>query len=374
MTQATVTAEALQKEWHDFKEINDRRIDEMQKKGGAEALTLERLERINANIERLGMAMSSGVKTETQFEAKSEARKAYTNYIRSGDTSGISKLEKSATNAIGGGINIEQYSYDLILQNLSQYSVLRKIAAVQAISGDSYDITIESNGGEASWGDCIVTTTVSKKFLKVHELVAQPKMTSKLLEDAQIDTEKYVAERIADSFAQAEDNAFINGNGANMPSGLLLSSDGLSASDIQRIGTGTHTVDFNSIATLQASLNPFYGNNVSFLMNGTTENTIRFIQDGGGRYIWSPAQNAQSRNTILGTPVYTSNYMPSIADGHQAIVYGNFTRGYAVVDRVGGQILRDPYTEKPFVKFYTLKNVGGGLIDGRALKILKIGN
>ncbi len=104
-------------------------------------------------------------------------------------------------------------------------------------------------------------------------------------------------------------------------------------------------------------------------MNTTTEAAIRLMQDTSGRYIWSPSEKMGEPNRILGVPVYTTNFMPNGA-GQKSILFGNFKQGYQVVERVGVSLLRDPFTEKPFVKFYTLRRVGGGLLDGKALKVL----
>ncbi len=120
---------------------------------------------------------------------------------------------------------------------------------------------------------------------------------------------------------------------------------------------------------LTASLDTFYSAETSYLMNKSVESQVRFLKDTNDHYIWRPSQKQGDQNTILGVPVFTTNYMPNQA-GKASILFGNFKQGYQVVERVGVNLLRDPFTEKPFVKFYTLRRVGGDVVDGRALKAL----
>ena len=120
---------------------------------------------------------------------------------------------------------------------------------------------------------------------------------------------------------------------------------------------------------LQSSLDTFYAHGTAYLMNKSTESEIRFLKDTNGNYIWRPADQQNPNATILGVPVYTTNYMPH-GSGEKSVIYGNFKQGYHIVERVGVNLLRDPFTEKPFIKFYTLRRVGGDLTDGRALKVL----
>jgi HK97 family phage major capsid protein len=114
-----------------------------------------------------------------------------------------------------------------------------------------------------------------------------------------------------------------------------------------------------------------YRANAHFVMNRATEAAIRKFKDADGNYIWQPAGRPGDMPTLLGHPVAESEDMPDIAADAHAVAFGDFRRGYLVVDRVGIRILRDPYSAKPYVLFYTTKRVGGGIQDFDAIKLLK---
>ena len=90
-----------------------------------------------------------------------------------------------------------------------------------------------------------------------------------------------------------------------------------------------------------------------------------------GSYLWQPSLEAGTPSTLLGYPIAESEDMPNIAANSLSIAFGDFSRGYLVVDRVGIRVLRDPYSAKPYVLFYTTKRVGGGVQDFDAIKLLK---
>jgi HK97 family phage major capsid protein len=107
-------------------------------------------------------------------------------------------------------------------------------------------------------------------------------------------------------------------------------------------------------------------------MNDLTLATIRKFKDGDGVYIWRPGLDAGAPDTILGKPVEIDDNVDSIGAGKFPVFFGNFKRAYLIIDRLGTRVLRDPYTSKPFVLFYTTKRIGGGLVMPEAMKVLKI--
>jgi len=264
------------------------------------------------------------------------------------------------------GFAVAQSMESMISSGVNALSTIRKIASVTQVSSDSLDLAIEDNGSKASWGEPTSTTSVLKKYIKAYDVIAQPKVTGKLLEDSEIDVEGYIARKIAESFAMAEDESFLIGDGDSKPKGMLTLANGTDAGSIERI---TGAISFEKLMELTGSLDTFYSSETSYLMNKSVESQVRFLKDTNDHYIWRPSQKQGDSNTILGVPVFTTNYMPN-QTGKASILFGNFKQGYQVVERVGVNLLRDPFTEKPFVKFYTLRRVGGDVVDGRALKAL----
>jgi HK97 family phage major capsid protein len=108
-------------------------------------------------------------------------------------------------------------------------------------------------------------------------------------------------------------------------------------------------------------------------MNRKSQSAIRKFKDVDGNYLWQPAATADGRATLMNFPVVESEDMPDIGTDSYSIVFGDFNRGYLIVDRVGVRVLRDPYSAKPYVLFYTTKRVGGGVQNFEALKLMKFG-
>jgi HK97 family phage major capsid protein len=114
-----------------------------------------------------------------------------------------------------------------------------------------------------------------------------------------------------------------------------------------------------------------YRANGTFVFNRATQAAIRKMKDGDGNYLWQPAAKAGDASTLMGFPVAESEDMPDMAADSLSVAFGDFRRGYLIVDRVGIRVLRDPYSSKPYVLFYTTKRVGGGVQDFDAIKLLK---
>ena len=185
-----------------------------------------------------------------------------------------------------------------------------------------------------------------------------------------------MANRLSIDFAGAEENAFINGTGnsANQPKGILSyvgESEGIEA-----ITSTNDTLSFdeNDILDLYYSLGDKYVNNASFLLPRTAMKQIRMLKDAtSGQYLWNPALLTGTTDTLLGCPIYQSSYMPAVGKGTKSIIFGNFSY-YQIVDRIGIRILRDPFTSKPYIRFYTTKRVGGDVINMDAFKGLITSN
>ena len=198
----------------------------------------------------------------------------------------------------------------------------------------------------------------------MHELYAQPKATQKLIDDAAIDINSWLVERLVDSFIKAENEAFIIGDGDKKPFGILTNAD------VKKVDTGA-VVTAEILLELINELDEEYIANASFLMNRSTLASIQSLKDETGRFIWQQSLSEPLKQTIFGIPVFCSSYMPNVGENNLAIAIGDFKTAYKIVDRANIGVMRDPYTEKPFVKFYAVKRVGGDVVMPSALKFAK---
>ena len=171
--------------------------------------------------------------------------------------------------------------------------------------------------------------------------------------------------------SQLENESFISGNQDGRPRGILSYPAGRDWNQIEKIRV--NAVNADSIFRLFYSLKEVYSTNGTFLMNRELIQHIRSLRDdGNNRYLWQPSLEKGTPNTLLGAEVVAVPDMPGMAQGNSCIAFGDFKKGYCIVDRHGIRIMRDPYTEKPYVKFYATKRVGGDVINSEAIKLLAI--
>jgi len=298
-----------------------------------------------------------------------EETKSISNYIRKGVQDDL--ITKSFSGAADeGGVTITPTLSKKIISMINQKSVMRRIASVEKISTRSLDIIFEDGNFAAGWvaeaGDRDETNTprLRKKSIQAHEVYAQPKATQSLIDDAEINIENWLSERIADSFVKLENEAFITGDGSNKPNGFLVNAD------IAKINGGAE-VTTDMLLDLINALDEGYLANASFVMNRKTLSSIQNLKDENDRFIWSQSLSDPLQQTIFGIPVFISSHMPDVAGDSLSIALGDFKSAYKIVDRTGINLMRDPYTEKPFVKFYAVKRVGGDVINPAAIKIAK---
>jgi HK97 family phage major capsid protein len=242
------------------------------------------------------------------------------------------------------------------------------------------DVIEDITDMDAAWGDETTvrsaettSSTLGRNTIDTFELYAQPQATQKLVDDGSINIEEWVARKVADKMARLEATAFINGNGTSQPKGILTYTAGTTFGQIQQINSGTSAViTADSLVNLYFSLKDDYARNATFLMHRTTVQAVRLLKDTTNQYIWQPGLSAGTPNTLMGVPVALAADMPVPAASSLSVAVGDFKRAYLIVDRIGIRTLRDPFTSKPFVKFYTTKRVGGEVINTEAVKILKL--
>lgn len=334
-----------------------------------------KLNAIEATIARPGREVSRIDNTETH-------KSAFNEYIRKGLESGLTNFEQKALSVSSdadGGYLVTRDMQHKIFDNLATSVVMRRLASIQRISTDGIEIVEDYQNLASGWTSesGVITDTetpkLSKKFIQVHEMYAQPKATQKLIDDASINIENWLEDKIASSFAKTEEYSFINGDGLGKPRGILSYPEGTEWGQIERIKTiASGEIAADDLLMLTYSLNEKFMHNAVFLMNRKTAHMLRNMKNEKGEYIWAPGLEQNSYNTLLGIPVVLSEAMPMPSKGAAAIALADFKAAYMVVDRSNISVMRDPFTEKPFVKFYTTKRVGGDVVNYEAIKLLTI--
>lgn len=284
-----------------------------------------------------------------------------------------------------GGYVVQPELEKVITRRQADLSPMRRLARVATTTSGEYQIPMADGGVESGWvserqarpqtdGPSLAMVTIV-----AHEIYANPAITQKMLDDAVVDIGAYLSEEITLAFDEQEGDAFINGDGVNKPRGLLSYEQSTDADDTRARGSlqykmtaGTGVVAPDDLIDLLYTLRAGYRAGSHWLMNSATAGVIRKLKDADGNHIWSLASTPGEMPMLLGYPVEIDEGMPAIANGATPIAFGNFQRGYVVVDRIGIRVLRDALTNKPFVHFYTTKRVGGGVHDANAIKLLKV--
>ena len=396
------TIEALGSAFEQFKAENDARLAEIQAKGNADPLLAEKVEKINADMASL-MAMKKQIEDLETIaargdfpggasgkldKARSEHAKAFEKFFRKGVDAGLRDLEVQANLSTlsdpDGGFLVPEENESAIDRVAQTLSAMRRLANVRSIGTDTYKKLVNQGGAGAGWvgekGARSETDgpTLKEIAINTKELYAMPAATQTLLDDSRVNIANWLAEEVSIEFAEQEGSAFISGNGVEKPKGILDYTTVANASyawgKIGYIASAEAAAFTNpdKLIDLQHALKPVYRNGAAFLMNDAVFAHIRKFRDGEGRYIWRPGLEPGAPNTLLGKPVEIDDNMPDIAANSYSVAFANFKRAYLIVDRVGIRVLRDPYTSKPYVLFYTTKRVGGGITMYEAIKLLKV--
>ncbi|MBO0749998.1 MAG: phage major capsid protein [Porphyrobacter sp.] len=384
-------SEALAKAFEAFKTEHTKQLDDL-KAGMADVVQAEKVDRINKEIGKLQATIEDQAKkiAAAQLNAGSERKIAnpeytgdFLSYMKKGQISAA--LDKGA-DADGGYLAPTEWDRT-ITDKLVLVSPMRSICRVQSISVGSFKKAFNLRGMASGWvGETAArpetnTPTFGELTYTPGELYANPAATQQMLDDAQIDLESFIAADVATEFARAEGAAFVSGDGANKPNGILTYvTGGANAAAhpfgaiLVRTATGTAGALDNAddIVSLVHDLPSQVSMDAQFAMNKNTLAKVRLLKDAQDRYLWQPSYQAGQPQTLLGYPVTEVPDMPDIATGAIPILFGDFADSYLIVDRVGTRVLRDPFTNKPYVMFYTTKRVGGGLLNPEEMKAFKI--
>jgi HK97 family phage major capsid protein len=318
-----------------------------------------------------------------------EHKQAFEAYVRAGEIGTLRALEQKAlsvgSNADGGYL-VPPEVETMIGQRLTAISPIRSIAGVRTISGNVYKKPFMTAGPAVGWvGETdaraqTTSPTLDELSFPAMELYAMPAATATLLEDSAVNIDQWIAQEVEQVFAAQEGTAFVSGDGTNKPKGFLsyttVDNDSWTWGNIGYVASGAAGAfpasdPSDVLVDLIYAVNAGYRQNGAFVMNRKTQSVIRKFKDSSGSYLWQPPAVAGGRASLMTFPVVEAEDMPDIAADSLSIAFGDFARGYLVVDRAGVSVLRDPFSSKPYVLFYTTKRVGGGVQDFDAIKVMK---
>ncbi len=322
-------------------------------------------------------------------KAASPARTAFTDrYLRKG-LEAAPELKSLDIGVPGdGGVTVPNEIDSVIDDTLKTISPIRSIASVVQIGSAHYRKLIAVGGVQSGWAaeTAARPTTGTPTFVEIvppmGELYANPSASQAMLDDAMFDVEAWLANEIAVEFARNESVAFVTGTGVGQPQGYLTypvaTADDTTRpfGTLQYLATGVDgafpaTNPQDRIIDLVHALRPPYRQGAVFVMNSTTLAKVRKMKDNTGAFIWQPGLSAEQPATLLGYPVLDAEAMPDVAVGSLSLAFGNFTAGYLITERNTTGILRDPFSNKPYVSFYAVRRVGGAVINSEAIKLMK---
>jgi len=303
--------------------------------------------------------------------------------------SGASLELKAFTGASGdaGGFAVPREIDAVIDRLLKGISPIRAVANVVKVGSAGYRKLVTTGGTPSGWAaeTGARAETATPSFVEIApsmgELFANPSASQAMLDDAQFDVESWLADEIASEFAKAEGAAFINGSGTNRPRGFLTYTTAATSDGARAFGTVQHVPsgaagDFatspqDRLIDLVQALRAPYRQGAVFVMNAATLARIRKFKTSDGAFLWAPSLAAGQPATLLGYPVIEAEDMPDIAANSLSIAFGNMRAGYLIAERTETAILRDPYSNKPFVNFYATKRIGGCVTNSEAIKLMR---
>lgn len=307
-------------------------------------------------------------------------------YVRHGRETELKAL--SGTVGADGGFAIPQQIDAMIARRLVEISPIRGLASVVRTGTSGFRRLVSTGGAASGWVSETGARpeTASPRLAEIvppsGELYANPSATQAMLDDAAFDVEGWLANEIATEFARAEGAAFVNGTGVNQPRGFLAAPTSTAGDAarafgaLQYIGSGLATgfgpAPEARLIDLVFQLKAPLRQGAAWVMNSATLATIRKLKTADGAFLWQPGMIEGQPDRLLGYPVIEAEDMPDVAAGACPIAFGNFRAGYLIAERQQTTILRDPYTNKPYVQFYATRRVGGQVMDSDAIKLLKI--
>ena len=407
-----------------FKEANDQRLREIERRGAADPLTEMKVNRLNGEINRALDAADAAkrrvdqietalhrspahgggdewkeaemfmlerkgrIDTDLGIDGYRQYKSALRSYLRKNNAgSGVDEVKAlSVGSDPDGGFTVTPDMSGRIAALVRDTSPMRQVANVITIGTDAlegiHDLNEATSGwvGETEARNETAAPKIGEYRIPVHEQYAEPRATQKLLDDSLFNVEEWLAMKIAERLSRMENESFVTGNGVKKPRGFLTYAAGTPSaagfSVIEQVasgGAGAFAAENpgDALISLVYALKSAYREKAVFMMKRSTLAEVRKLKDGNDNYIWQPDFQMKQGGTLLGFNVVEAEDMPDISANSLSIAFGDFNAGYQIVDRQGIRILRDSFTAKPYVKFYTTKRVGGDVVNFEAIKLMK---
>ena len=392
--------ETLGKTFESFKEVNDKRLNEIEAKGKADPVTEDKLSKIEKDLDKFA-DMEKSIKAQADIAKQSQEqmsrletivsrpdfgkgspvesiqKKVFDKWLRQGKDSlspdEVKVLTVSNDNT-AGYLAPPEYVRELI-KGIIEYSPIRSIARIRRTTHRSIQMPKRTGTFAAQWvaesGTRSETTgyAVGLEEIPAHELYALVDISEQEVEDSVFNLEAEMNSEFIEQFAKAEGNAFVSGNSVGRPQGIL------SNSSVGNTAGPDDAIDANSLIAVAHTVKAEYARNGTFVMNRSTLAALRKLQDGAGQYVFQPGLYQMGvGSSVLGHPIVEATDMPDIGDGTKPIIFGDFRRGYLIVDRTSLSIMRDPFTQATSgnVRYIARRRVGGQVILPEALATITV--
>ncbi|MCA9482952.1 MAG: phage major capsid protein [Nitrospina sp.] len=385
--------ENINQSFLEFKTKNDQRLAELER-GRRDPLLKSQVDTLSREVQDLSEMKNRMEHLETRLSrpalepgkrnndpAARERKEITLRYLRFGENALSADEVKllSVDSDPQGGYWVSPEMSHQIVEQVFETSPMRNVATVETISTDALEIPEDLGEADVGWTSETgvrtetATPTIGVRRIPVHEIYAMPKATQQLLDDARVNVEDWLARKIALRMGNTENTAFINGDGTDKPRGILTYPAGTAnPGQVRQVNSGhASQLTADGLRTMFYALKTPYIKNAQWLMARPTIEAIAKLKDGGGDYLWEPGLKAGEPQRLLGHPVERMEDMPAVAANSLSIAFGDWKQAYTIVDRAGVRVLRDPFSAKPFVLFYTTKRTGGDVTNFEALVLQK---
>jgi len=396
--------EQLGTAFEEFKKTHQEELKQIKSKGSADVITSEKLARIEKSLDQLEDVNQKVTKAKLAQDANEEKlnkietivsrpgfdisakadtsmeKKVFDKWLRDGKEA-LSpeevKVLTASNDNTAGYLAPPEYVQELI-KGIVEISPIRSIARVRSTTNRSVQIPRRTSTFAATFvaeqGSRTETTgyQVGMEEIPTHELYALVDISEQELEDSVFNLEQEMTSEFTEQFAKAEGGAFVSGNSVGKPEGIVTNSSvGVTASGVSA------SLNANSLISLYHAVKPDYSRNGTFVMNRSTLAAVRKLQDGSGQYVFQAGFSLQVGvpNTILGAPYVEATDVADVGSSTKPIYFGDFRRGYLIVDRVSMSIMRDPFTQATSgnVRYIARRRIGGQVILPEAIQILQCG-
>lgn len=336
----------------------------------------QEIQDLEKRANRPGHGPSEGA-SETQEDA--EYRKAFDNFLRRGiEAPELRALETD--DPTKGGYVVPQAMQKAMIDELVEISPIRAFAAQQTITqGDALDVPIDEGGWGQGWvgerGDRSETTTgtLGMRRVALREQYAFPHVSQRMLDDAGINVEQWLGRKLAEKFAQEEGKQFVTGDDVLQPQGIIAEAERTGTEINVKETASSGALDTDDVLDVLYEPKTGYARNARLFANRKINLALRKLKDDNSQYLWQPSVAGGEPPTFAGVPISEVPDMDAaVSAGNHVLMFADLSRSYQIVDKSTVAMLRDPYTNKPHVGFYTTRRVGGRVILPEAITVSKV--